>query len=75
MGRYEFDEPGPDDPCPRCGQDLQKTYWAYVRTAHEGPLSYRYEDTEKRLCVDCIAAIGMLELAMDGAAGGGQEPV
>ncbi|MFC3958167.1 hypothetical protein [Halovivax cerinus] len=70
MGRHEFDEPRPDDPCPRCGQDLAKTYWAYVRAVHEGPLSYRYADSEKRLCVDCIAAIGMLEFDTTRVPGG-----
>ncbi|MFC3959717.1 hypothetical protein [Halovivax cerinus] len=48
MGRYEFDEPRPDDPCSRCGQDLAKTYWAYVQAVHEGPLSDRDEDVEAR---------------------------
>ncbi|ELZ11095.1 hypothetical protein C479_07298 [Halovivax asiaticus JCM 14624] len=61
MGRYDFDEPRPDDPCPRCGQDLATTYSASVRAVHEGPLSERYADAERRLCVDCIAAIGLLE--------------
>lgn len=66
MGRYEFDESRPDDPCPRCGRDLETTHWASLRAVHGGPLSYRYEDLEKRLCVDCIAAIGMLEFDMSG---------
>ncbi|AGB16715.1 hypothetical protein Halru_2126 [Halovivax ruber XH-70] len=71
MGRYDFDEPRPDDPCPRCGVDLERTYWARLRAVHDGRLSDRYRNSEKRLCVDCLAALGMLEFDMGQVTGGG----
>ncbi|MFC3958126.1 hypothetical protein ACFOUR_07045 [Halovivax cerinus] len=30
---------------------------------HDGPLAYRYAKGERRLCVDCVAALGLLEFA------------
>lgn len=67
MGRYEYDEPLPDDPCERCRADLAETQWARLRAVYDGPWSEQYRRSEKRVCVDCLAAIGMLELGIEGA--------
>ncbi|AGB14699.1 hypothetical protein Halru_0045 [Halovivax ruber XH-70] len=75
MGRYEYDEPKPDDPCERCRADLAQTDWAKLRAVHDGPSASGYRDAEKRVCVDCLAALGMLEFEMNGGSGGGQRTV
>ncbi|ELZ12316.1 hypothetical protein C477_23296, partial [Haloterrigena salina JCM 13891] len=63
------------EPCPRCGQDLEQTDWAKLRAVHDGPSAAGYRDSEKRMCVDCLAALGMLEFEMNGVSGGGQRSV
>jgi len=60
MGRYEFDGPEPDDPCERCGADLERVHWARLRAVHDGPSAGHYRNAEKRICVDCVAALGLL---------------
>ncbi|ELZ12566.1 hypothetical protein C479_04197 [Halovivax asiaticus JCM 14624] len=75
MGRYEYDEPVPDEPCERCCADLEETHWAKLRAIPDGPSASGYRESEKRVCVDCLAALGMLEFEMNGVSGGGSEPV
>jgi len=63
MDRYDYDEPTPDPACERCEVGLTADHWVRLEALHQGTLSDRYQDSEKLICVDCVAALGMLEFA------------
>lgn len=65
MGRYEFDDLATESACERCGIDLEDEHWVRLKACHEGASSDRYCDSEMRVCVDCLTAIGMLEIEME----------
>lgn len=65
MGRYDYDGPSAGPACERCGVVLTETDWVRLKAIHQGTSSERYRDSEKRVCVDCLAAIGMLEIETD----------
>ncbi|WP_247730688.1 hypothetical protein [Halovivax limisalsi] len=61
MGRYDAGAPSRDPDCERCGAGLTDDHWVRLRAFHQGTLVDRYRDSEKRICSDCLAALGMLE--------------
>lgn len=68
MGRYSSGES--EVGCERCGTELTDEHWVRLRAVHRGQSADRYADTELRICVDCLAAMGMLDLdASTGSSG------
>ncbi|ELZ13438.1 hypothetical protein C479_01296 [Halovivax asiaticus JCM 14624] len=61
MGRYEYDEPTPDPACERCEVGLTADHWVRLEALHQGTNAEYYIDSKKLVCVDCVAAMGMLE--------------
>lgn len=63
-------ETKPADPsngpaCDRCDDSLDGAHSIRLSASHRGPLADRYLDVDRRVCVDCLAAIGMLEFAVE----------
>lgn len=65
MGRYDFEGQSPESACERCGVNLEDDHRVRLKACHEGASSDRYRDSEMRVCVDCLTAIGMLEIEME----------
>lgn len=63
MARYAYDEPTPEFACERCEEELTERHWARLIAKHQGELADRYAEGERRICVDCVAALGLLEFA------------
>ena len=57
----------PPDPeaCYRCATSLDDTPWARRFASHREPHADRYVDVEKRICLDCLAGLGLLAFARD----------
>lgn len=62
MGRYDFDGPVSQPTCERCGAGLTDEHWVRLRAIHQGTSADRYRNSEKKVCPDCLAALGMLEM-------------
>lgn len=62
MARYSSEESGSEAACERCGAELTDEHWVRLRAVHRGRSADRYADSEVRICVDCLAAMGMLDL-------------
>lgn len=57
-----------DDPqaCARCeGAVDHDVHWAEVQVTHHGAEADRYRDLSRKLCADCVAAIGLLALPLE----------
>lgn len=54
-----------DPACVRCGRGLTERHWIRLVAVHQGTLADRYRDTENRICIDCLAALGLLEFELD----------
>lgn len=65
MGRFDFEDSSKTSPCERCGVDLANDHWVRLKACHRGADSGTYRDSEMRVCVDCLTAIGMLEIEMN----------
>lgn len=50
--------------CYRCEAPLDDVCWARISTTHEDD-DNRYADVERRICVDCLAGIGLLAFARE----------
>lgn len=74
MGRYDYDEPSPEPACKRCGVGLTADHWIRLEALHQGTFSDRYRDSERRVCVDCLAAMGMLEFDIENISSSGVNP-
>lgn len=48
-------------PCYRCAELLDGGHWVKLSIVHQNPLVDRFTDVEKRVCLDCVAAIGLLK--------------
>ena len=48
--------------CYRCNTALTNTHQIHLTSTHEGDDTGHYQDVDRRVCLDCLAAIGMLEL-------------
>ncbi|WP_254864083.1 hypothetical protein [Halovivax gelatinilyticus] len=59
-------DPGPPDrpTCYRCGDALDLAHWATIAASHSDKTD-RYRDVSTRICLDCLAGIGLLELTDD----------
>nr|WP_247728619.1 hypothetical protein [Halovivax limisalsi] len=62
MGRYDYDGLSAESACERCGVELKGAHWVRLMACHQGAPNERYRDSEMRICVDCLAALGMLEI-------------
>lgn len=60
MARYSSGES--EAGCQRCGTKLTDEHWVRLRAVHRGRSADQYVDSELRICVDCLAALGMLDL-------------
>ena len=49
--------------CYRCDASLDNTHRIQLSSTHEGKCTDRFDDVDRRICLDCLAAIGMLEFA------------
>nr|WP_247728538.1 hypothetical protein [Halovivax limisalsi] len=47
--------------CDRCGDSLPGSHWIRLSAIHRGAGAERYLDVDRRICADCVAALGMLE--------------
>ncbi|AGB16757.1 hypothetical protein Halru_2169 [Halovivax ruber XH-70] len=63
MGRYEYDAQRSGPACERCNVELTADHWVRLEALHQGTKSDRYEDGVRLVCVDCVAALGLLEFA------------
>ncbi len=70
MARFSSEEP--EGGCDRCGTGLTTEHWVCLRAEHRGQLADWYTASEKRICADCLAALGMLDLDVGKWAAGRQ---
>lgn len=54
-----------DTTCYRCGDSLFEAHRIRLSAVHSGSLANRCLDVERRICLDCLAAIGLLEFDRD----------
>lgn len=57
-----------DDPhaCARCNEPVDHdVHWVSIEVTHHGAAADRYRDLSRKLCVDCLAAIGLLAFPIE----------